>query len=418
MGPMRQFFDYLRFERSPHAIKSLDGLRAIAIGLVLFRHAIHPFRDAAKPSLLFLGYDWMIPMANGWMGVDLFFVLSGFLVTHHLLKRSGKTITGPDVWDYLVRRFLRIVPAYYAVVCLIVLGLIPGYSVPSEGLSLQLVRHLLFLQDYYPSQLMASFWSLGVEEKFYFAIPFLVMPLMKLPTARERVRRLALWMALPISLRLLTYLSHPNVALQYSSCFFALRSPFHLAVDGLLVGTMCAFLVHHVDEFPRLRNRRFQSILFWSGAGLGLILLCSHELLREIHWFEATLLFPVLALCGGALLLPLVLRRNEPAGFLDSPMLFFFSKISYALYLVHMLFVASLWRWAMQWNWYANLSPASQFVVYFPLYLGVSLVAALLLHYVVEKPCLFLKDRPRSAPAYPVVAASRLEVVTLREAAQ
>lgn len=391
---MHQVMQYLRFERSPQAIKSLDGLRAIAIILVLFRHAIRPFADAGHSTLTFLGYDLLIPMANGWVGVDLFFVLSGFLVTHHLLKRSPREITGQDVREYLIRRFLRIVPAYYAVVFLIVLGWVPGYSVPADGLEQQLFRHLLFLQDYYPSGLMASFWSLGVEEKFYFAIPFLVIPLTRVPTAREQLRRLTLLLALPVGLRLLTYISQPAAAHHYQTCFFTLRSPFHLAVDALLIGTMCGFLVFHADQFPCLRNPRFLKGLFWSGTTVGCGLLFSQEILKQIHWFEATLLFPLLAIVGGALLLPLVLQGSTGGGILNSHVLFWFSKLSYSLYLVHMLFVESLWQWACRWNWFHHLTPGGQFLVYLPAYLTVSIVASLLLHYVVEKPFLLLKDRP------------------------
>lgn len=68
----------------PGAIPELDGLRGIAILLVLLRHAARPVFDEHGEIFSLGGWDIAVPLLNGWMGVDLFFVLSGFLITHHL----------------------------------------------------------------------------------------------------------------------------------------------------------------------------------------------------------------------------------------------------------------------------------------------------------------------------------------------
>ena len=78
---------YFAIERGPGAIKGLDGLRGIAILLVLGRHAIRPFYSPADPVLPLGSWDAAIPFINGWIGVDLFFVLSGFLISHHVIRR-------------------------------------------------------------------------------------------------------------------------------------------------------------------------------------------------------------------------------------------------------------------------------------------------------------------------------------------
>ena len=62
-------------------------MRGIAILLVLIRHAIHPIYEQHGKLFEIGNWDVAIPLLNGWMGVDLFFVLSGFLITHHLLHR-------------------------------------------------------------------------------------------------------------------------------------------------------------------------------------------------------------------------------------------------------------------------------------------------------------------------------------------
>ena len=112
--PANSWSNYFRFEPIPGAIAPLDGLRAIAILLVLFRHGVRPFYVPGEPAIGFLGWDAMTPMINGWAGVDLFFVLSGFLVSYHILKRWSAEFRVSELRDYLVKRILRIVPAYWA----------------------------------------------------------------------------------------------------------------------------------------------------------------------------------------------------------------------------------------------------------------------------------------------------------------
>ncbi len=97
------------------------------------------------------GWDAATFMANGWVGVDLFFVLSGFLISFHIMK-LGKRISGPWPWrSYLAKRVLRIVPAYYATLFLVVLGAFPLYQFSQEFIGFRVGYHLLFLQDYLPA---------------------------------------------------------------------------------------------------------------------------------------------------------------------------------------------------------------------------------------------------------------------------
>ncbi len=396
--------DYLRFERNPGGIDALDGLRGIAILLVLFRHGIRPFYDPGSPTLPIGGWDLMTPMTNGWMGVDLFFVLSGFLVTHHILKRWGQTFRWGDVSKYFTKRVLRIVPAYYAFLFLVVAGGVPWYEVPQENLPRQTLSHVLFLQDYIPGNIVVAFWSLGVEEKFYFLIPFLMVPVLRMRSTYMRLRAVGLLICIPLALRILTYFHHDGFE-SYAEFFWTMRSPFHLACDALLIGTLCSLIFHHRKEFPRLENPRFSQALFWCGTAWVGYLLCARPLLNSIDWFRATLLFPALALGFGAILLSLVLKPGRYACGFRSPTLFFFSKISYSLYLVHMVFIDSVFQLACHLPGFETMSRGGQFLVFMPLYAAVSIAGALALHYVVEKPFLLLKDYDRGSAARPSPAS-------------
>jgi hypothetical protein len=178
--------------RRQGAIPELDGLRGIAILLVLLRHGARPYWEGTGSLYPIGAWDAGIPLVNGWMGVDLFFVLSGFLISHHIMRRSAGPVARVEWREYCSRRLLRIAPAYYAVLLLVALVPLPFYPIDREGIGLRLAYHLLFLQDYLPSDFVVAFWSLGVEVKFYLAAPLLLLALTRLTRPLARYRALVL----------------------------------------------------------------------------------------------------------------------------------------------------------------------------------------------------------------------------------
>lgn len=383
--------NYFRFDPIPGSIASLDGLRAIAILLVLFRHGVRPFYVTGEPAIGLLGWDAMTPMVNGWAGVDLFFVLSGFLVSFHILKRWSAEFRFGDLRDYLVKRILRIVPAYYGWLFLIAAGLLPFYQISPSVVRSQLAMHLLFLQDYYPSRIVVAFWSLGVEEKFYLSIPLLVVPIARIKSPHARARWIALLTLVPLALRIATYQAQAPFA-GYEDCFWTMRSPFHLALDSLLVGTLCAFLVRDRRHFPWLNAPRAPRRLLLAGSAVLIALLGFVPLLNEINVFNSTVLFSLLAWGFGAVLLALVLEPSLGAGPLSSRAALIVSKLSYTLYLVHMCFIGASLSLVRAIPGYDALPRGVQFLIYFPVFAAISTLAALALHFAVEKPFLILKD--------------------------
>src|SRR5688572_17459077 len=144
-------------------IKPFEGLRGIAILLVLIYH-LFPY----------------IPIAGiGWTGVDLFFVLSGFLITRILLETKNK----PKYFQrFYTKRALRIFPLYYLfiIVCVIINHLIPlnGLKLLPENI-LYVLTYTLNFQFYdinglVPGFAMNHFWSLAIEEHFYLIWPLMV----------------------------------------------------------------------------------------------------------------------------------------------------------------------------------------------------------------------------------------------------
>lgn len=382
--------DYLRMTRPVGSVPELDGLRALAIVLVLLRHAVVPFRPAGEPVLAIAGWDAVTPLVNGWMGVDLFFVLSGFLITHHLCRRYGGALDRRSAGDYLMRRALRIVPAYYAMLFVVAAGLVPLYAVAEKDLGQRVLGHLLFMQDYLAPDILVVFWSLGVEEKFYLLAPLLLAGVLW-------VRRPALQYAILAGVALLPTLFRWQTAarfagpLEYERWFQLFRSGFHLSFDGLVLGMLCALVHRDRTRWPWLQDRRVASTFFWAGAVVIAWLLGARPLSDAIGHFEKVYLGAVVAVGMSGMLLGLALGGG-PRRWFQGRGAFVVARLSYALYLTHYALIPAAVALLDAAFGPATLPPLGRFVLFLPIYLALSFAAASVLHYGVEKPFLTLRD--------------------------
>ena len=325
------------------------------------------------------------------MGVDLFFVLSGFLITFHLHRRWRRQDSGRQLRRYLSKRVLRTFPAYYAFLLVVVLGLIPQTSVDPENLPWRTVYHLLYLQDYLGSDIVVAFWSLGVEEKFYLAAPFLVLPLLG-AGLRWRYAVLGGLFLVPPALRAIEYLTSP-APWTYEAYFLALRSPFHMSFEGLIAGCACAFLYLDGQDLDASRRRFYGRRLTWIGSLILGILILPAALLETPTFATAVLVTNFLALGFAAVLLGLLYHPGRLGRWLGARWLLYVSILSYSLYLVHMPFMENTHGWLQTLPGFSAWGLQQQLVVYLPVFGLISLGAALALHYLVEKPFLLVKDR-------------------------
>jgi peptidoglycan/LPS O-acetylase OafA/YrhL len=150
-------------------LPELDGLRGLAILLVLFFH----FAADLPRNVIFLG-----PVYFGWSGVGLFFVLSGFLITRILLRTRRAE---GYFRSFYVRRALRIFPLYSGVLafCTLLFVLFPVLRPMFPG-DRDRIFHWLYLGNWTPllagedQRRMGTFWSLAIEEQFYWIWPFIV----------------------------------------------------------------------------------------------------------------------------------------------------------------------------------------------------------------------------------------------------
>jgi peptidoglycan/LPS O-acetylase OafA/YrhL len=212
-------------------------MRALAILWVMPFH----FRFSNLPSV-FSGVA-----RTGWMGVDLFFVLSGYLIGSQLLRPylSGDQ---PSLAGFYLRRAFRILPAFLAVLLLYLV--MPAFR-EAPGLS-PAWQFLTFTEnlriDYLHDQAFSHFWSLCVEEHFYLVLPLLVLALMRKPGFAKALTTVIAILLFGILIRASVYHFQLQPLLSSGDDSFALRYiekiyyPTYTRLDGLLMGVILAII--------------------------------------------------------------------------------------------------------------------------------------------------------------------------------
>ncbi len=241
---------------SERRIPELDGLRALAIALVLWHHLVDVFLPPGAGHWL----GWVQVAGNlAWCGVDLFFVLSGFLIGGILIDHRDS----PNlVRTFYLRRAVRILPLYYLTlgVCLVavlVTGASPSFSPWVYGLFLTNVA--LLVQNHWDMLMFAVLWSIAVEEQFYLTAPWVVraIPANRLP-----------WLigALIVSAILLRALV--KWRLPQLDVGIHVFTPFRM--DSLAWGALLAWAVRTPDVRPFFQ-RLAANWPLWLGAGIALL---------------------------------------------------------------------------------------------------------------------------------------------------
>jgi peptidoglycan/LPS O-acetylase OafA/YrhL len=287
----------------------LDSLRGIAIVLVLFFHGMAPPINA---QLSHLGKFLLVFSRYGWAGVNLFFVLSGFLITGILLDSKAKPVY---FRPFYLRRALRILPALYTTLAILLIGGWINWRF--------LILSALFLSNCAPligiPMQYGPLWSLAVEEHFYLLWPFLIRKL--------AVRRLVAFL---IGVCLTSPLLRASTALSRGDLQHFVGLYTWLNLDGLALGALLAIWVRQLS-FHRPHLSRFALLSLIAGA-VGFALVLHHPLA------EAALLISACNVSSAGLLsLALLLGTSRWSFLVDRHLLKFLGFISYSLYLIHVL---------------------------------------------------------------------------------
>lgn len=155
---------------------TVDMFRALAVLLVT---SFHVWRAMGRPKFsLFPGVDLLSPLGNGWVGVGIFFVISGYCMGASAEKTFSIGWTASRYGRYLANRFLRIAPSYYvAILVWYVLINVYQVAVKPTGVS-DMVTHFLFIHNLFDATFFTTsgvFWSIAVEMQLYIFLPFLII---------------------------------------------------------------------------------------------------------------------------------------------------------------------------------------------------------------------------------------------------
>lgn len=353
----------------PRRLFGLDAFRAIAIVLVVLNHGKFMLHDTVLEGF---------PFFQTIDGVDLFFVLSGFLIGRILLEVMGADAPPGhrDLWRFWIRRWFRTLPAYYLVLGLNVL--VVGTGIISEDFSQFSYRFFLFLQNF-STPFYGFFWeswSLSIEEWFYLLTPIFMVGLRRFMPIKPAFLIATLAMiALPVGYRFL--ITNPTIdAFGWDVTF---RKVVLCRLDSIGYGLLAAWAARYLPvQWNNLR---------WPAFAGGLLLIAAlmnveapvGSVYKQVWYFSLT---PFAAM----LLLPLAASVPAVSGAFARSVVHI-SKISYAMYLINLALVAEVIR--------DNFPPTGGWegILKYVCYWAVVLVASTLLYRYFEKPIMDLRDR-------------------------
>ncbi|WP_071952210.1 acyltransferase family protein [Alteromonas mediterranea] len=328
---------------------SLDCFRALAIMFVFTAHSILAF---GAPAML-------APFQFGGTGVDLFFVLSGWLIGNQLLleKKKFGDIDVPRFW---VRRWMRTMPAYYAVLLVTISQLYltkDDFSFPWP--------HLFFLQNYLGDlSVFYVSWSLSVEEQFY----LFIAPLFVLTLALNKKYQLFI---------LLTLLICPSIFRYFE--LYSSHTETHVRLDCCAMGVLLAYLKHYKPHIWTKAQTKINVFFIVSIAAYAFFYIARYN--REWEIGDPSSLG--LALMFGIWIVWGEQTNFNPTG-IASRAVMHISTRSYAMYLLHVDALAVLNKLDLN---------NTAFPIYYVAALFITLLLSECLYRFVELP--FMKSRSK-----------------------
>lgn len=347
--------------------KELNGLRALAVGLVLFHH--------------YFSQNIAHKLRLGAMGVDIFFVLSGFLITNILMSYRQEKTFGRSLKVFYTRRALRIFPLYYLYLGLVLL--LFADTINKTGLLWALFYAVNFyvVSGHLPDIVYGHFWSLAVEEQFYFFWPLVI-----LLTSRKWLKPVIIFSI--VSSFLFSLASSLILGLKYTPWLHTFSCVQALGLGGLL------------SILRRENASQLNFIRQYNTAIVFLSLVC----FTLSVWISSvgTDVFSLIRLSSGILTFALITRLTEKKSgtrdifrrTMNWSWMQFVGKISYGIYVYHVL-VQQLLEKPMH-DWFFTLNPndgtavsfikTHTYIVTMPLYIVLTFLISWFSFTLIEMP--------------------------------
>ncbi len=358
-----------------HKLIGLDHLRAFAICYVVLFH----YRLFGHP-------DWVNTAGDfGWTGVDLFFVLSGFLISGQLFATiaKGKSIS---MKEFFTKRFFRIIPPYLVMLCLYVAF---PFLREREHIA-PLWRYLTFTTNFGldVSQIgtFTHSWSLCVEEQFYLILPLIFLLFNYWGLGKKASYLIPALFIGGFVIRYLNWhlLLEPNLNSDHFGALFNqyIYYPTYNRLDALLAGVSVAGLYTFYPNVKNWANKRSNAILL---AGV-ILLIPAYFICTPQQTFSTTIWgYPLIAIAYGLIVAAVVCPGNMLYG-IKSWLTSQIATLSYGIYLVHKL-VIHLTQNLLEKTGIDRNSNLMMLCCILS-----SIIGALILRYVIEKPALRVRD--------------------------
>ncbi|MDE0922365.1 acyltransferase family protein [Aurantimonas coralicida] len=343
----------------------LDLIRAIAILLVLISHG----------RQLLSQPDSGLPLTfGGWYGVELFFVLSGFLIGTVFIREYDRGLTTARVTRFWTRRWLRTIPAYWG--CLLFIWFVYGRIDWSYFVFMQ-----PFLEDGY--EILPVSWSLVIEEMFYLILPLAFL------SARNREYH----PALVASLVLITISTAIYAANPFLLSAEGLRK-FPFRFDNISVGVLLAYLYAKRDLEAFVQ--RYKAGVFICSVTALIFVIAYYEIrILEFTQYQFKLidkLYSIITGVSAALLIALSRTLFAPRNFAIQAGVRWVSILSYSCYLWHLMVISEIQQ-------STDYRGPLLYILTVPVMIAISVIPYLL----VEKPFLAFRDR-LSSPTSPLIS--------------
>jgi peptidoglycan/LPS O-acetylase OafA/YrhL len=347
-------------------ILRLDILRALAITMVFIAH-----------SVLSYGESFLLkPLQTGGIGVDLFFGLSGWLIGNQLFKELRKKNT-IDIKRFWLRRWLRTLPAYYAVLCLTLLQ----FEIKNTNYDFP-YSYFIFIQNYqFPLSFFTISWSLCVEEQFYLVIAPLVL-FSKNMNPKLKLSLLVILLITPSIFRFFEMYGHHDET--------------HVSWDCCVMGVLLAYIKNQYSvTWGKICNLNERFIYFSVGI-LILIVLSKYIDAFEISTpsrFWLAIIFSSWIMWAASATVSSPSRENEIIGVVAN----YIATRSYAIYLLHPEALAIC----------KNYLPDTHFAYYLFVAIIISLVISEILYRTIELPFMNLRDKFKATQSNSSIITNR-----------
>ncbi|MGV9004854.1 acyltransferase family protein [Flavobacterium sp.] len=362
-------------------IFGLDLMRAIAILMVLFGHCLWIFPQSDDIFYQFL-------QLFGFFGVELFFVLSGFLIGNILLKLFVQNqFTVKTALHFLKRRWFRTLPNYFLILIInVILAALIGYKIQDTW------RYFFFLQNFNTTMLpfFPESWSLSVEEFAYIFLPILLV----LANAFSKKSKANTYLFSVLLLIVASFVAKifytnftTNVTLDQWN--LSVKSVVLYRLDSIYIGVFASWIFNYYTKlwakFKYVSMMLGFLIFFTLFFELGRI-----GLLIETHPYFWNVLYLPITSIAVALLLPVLSLWNTKTSFFQQ-LIAFISKISYSIYLLHYSLILYLMKYFIDLSSFTKLG----LYIFTSSYLMIVFILSALLYRFYEKPMMDLRDNNR-----------------------